>query len=64
MKEKHYHRNIVEARIKDRHYVTLTLSCGHVKDMSRHAYLKFHAGKNNATLCIKCSVEKVREDSK
>jgi hypothetical protein len=49
----HYHRDIASMTVKDRWHVTVTLSCGHVKDMSRASYNRY--GLDDATLCGQCS---------
>ena len=48
----HYHRDIQSAKVTDRYYMELTLSCGHTTHMSRHAYAKH---KDHATLCTACT---------
>ena len=47
----HYYRDIVSSVVQDRHWMLVTLSCGHVKEMSKYAYKNFGS---NATLCVKC----------
>jgi len=44
-------RDIESAVVRDQWYMTLTLTCGHKKDLSRYQY-KRH--KDDAELCMEC----------
>ena len=48
----HFHRDIAKVIKQGQYNVTIELSCGHIKQMSRQAYNKY---KNHATLCCECT---------
>lgn len=47
----HFHRDIVTHKHMSRYYTKVTLSCGHVKEISRQYFEKY---KEDATICISC----------
>jgi hypothetical protein len=50
----HFHRDIIHHEHIDAWYTKVTLSCGHVKEVSRQNYNVY---KDHATLCLKCGVD-------
>jgi len=51
----HYYRDIVTAERYSRWHMVVTMSCGHVKGMSRQSFNN-HLG--HATLCMTCTKER------
>ena len=57
----HVFRDIVKVETTNSRYVILTMSCGHVKEMTQPAYRKHHKDADNATLCMSCTNEELHK---